>query len=148
MALRTTRGRGLTFIEVLFVIVIISVMVAVSIPRFGKTFQGLRFHNFSRELQIFMHYLQQRSIVEGKIIFLSIDDGRKEYFAQIQDAQDRLKTYAIPNDIRIESSQKEIFFYPDGTIDKVTIELVSLTNQRIILTTKGVFGGVKLQSQE
>ena len=99
-----------------------------------------------------MNYLNQRSVVEGKIIYLNI--GNEEYSAQIQDAQTPFKTYAIANDIKTEVIKQEekdnpqILFYPDGQIDKVTIKLTNPDNQEISLTTEGVFGKVKVQSQK
>lgn len=94
-----------------------------------------------------MNYLSQHAIVEGKVIYLNIDDEKKEYWARIKDETMRLKTYRIPEELKIEAEEKQIMFYPDGKIDKITIKIISRNNQYINLTTKGVFGGVKLQSE-
>ncbi|MBM3253641.1 MAG: hypothetical protein FJZ16_05275 [Candidatus Omnitrophica bacterium] len=147
MTLVTGKIKGLTFIEVLFVVIIIGILTIVSLPNFRKTFNNLQLKSFAQELQASMNYLHQRSVIEGKIIYLNIDDEKKEYFAKIKGNSERLRTYRIPNDIKIETEQKEILFYPDGSIDKVIIKLINLDNQNITLTTKGVFGGVKIQSQ-
>lgn len=148
MILATGRIKGFTFVELLLVIIIIGILIAISLPNLKKTFNNLRLDNFSRELQAFMNYLHERSVVEGKIIYLNLDNDEKEIWARIQDAQSRLKTLPLPDDIRIESENKEILFYPDGSIDNITIGVVNLDNQKITLTTKGVFGGVKLLFQE
>jgi len=139
---------AVTFIELLFVIIIIGILAGLSIPKFRSTFNTLQLNNFSRELQTFMNYLQQRAIVEGKTVYLNIDNDNNEYWAQIKDGENRLKTYQVPGEIEIEIEQKQIAFYPDGSIDKTTIELINPDNQYINLTTKGVFGGVKLQYKE
>jgi len=140
--------RAITFIELILVIVIIGILIGVSLPRFRNTFNDLQLNGFSRELQASMNYLRQRSIVEGKIIYLNIDNDNREYWAKIKGEENRLKTYKIPAQIRIETEQEQIIFYPDGNIDKVTINLCGFDNQSIALTTRGVFGGVKIQSQE
>lgn len=140
--------RAITFIELILVIVIIGILIGVSLPRFRNTFNDLQLNGFSRELQASMNYLRQRSIVEGKIIYLNIENDNREYWAKIKDQDYRLKTYKIPAQIRIEAEQEQIIFYPDGNIDKVTINLFGFDNQSITLTTRGVFGGVKIQSQE
>jgi prepilin-type N-terminal cleavage/methylation domain-containing protein len=149
------RIQGLTFIEILIVIIIIGILAGTSSPRLRKTFNYLQLNIFSRDLQNLMNYLQQRSIVEGKIISLNIDNTNKKYWAKIQDSETPLKTYTMPEGIKIEIEPKReiddtqvIYFSPDGQIDKVTVEISNLTNQNIILTTKGVFGGVKVQTQE
>lgn len=136
-----------TFIEILLVVIIIGALISISLPNLKKTFDSLELNSFSRQLQAFINYLHQRSIIEGEVIYLNIDTQKKEYWAKIKGAQTRLKTYPIPPRIRIETNQQEVLFYPDGQIDKVTIKLISPDNQNIILTTKGVFGGVKLETQ-
>ena len=150
MILATGKIKGLTFIEILFVIIIIGILTGISLPQFRKTFNTLQLNSFSREFQAFMNYLCQRSIVEGKIIYLNIDidNGKREYWAQVKGEINRLKTYKVPDQMKIETQQKQIMFYPDGSIDKTTIKLINPDNRYVNLTTKGVFGGVKLQSQE
>lgn len=143
MTLKTGR-RSFTFIELILVIALIGILSVVAIPQFRKTFNDLQLNNFARDLQSFMNYLEQRSIVERKIITLNVDDVNKEYWAQIKDEPNRLKTYSIPKEINTETNQSQIRFYPDGQIDAVTISLINPSNQRLRLTTEGVFGGVKI----
>lgn len=140
--------RAITLIELLFVIIIIGILIGISIPNFRKTFNSLQLNNVSRELLAFMNYLSQRSIVEEKVIFLNIDSENKEYWAQVKEDEKRLKSYRIPNEIEVEAKQDKIAFYPDGNIDNVEIKLVNIDKQSLTLTTKGVFSGVKLQTQE
>jgi hypothetical protein len=95
-----------------------------------------------------MNYLYHRAILEEQVISLSIDNENKEYFAKSEADTKRLKTYRIPDEIKIETEEPEIIFYPDGTMDKATLRILGSDNQSIALTTEGVFGGVKLQNQE
>jgi len=145
---------GLTFIEIFLVIIIISVLVGISLPNTKKTFNNLQLNSFTRQLQDFMNYLHERAIVEEKIIYLNIDKENNEYWAKIQDGQDRLRTYSIPEELTIEiikkidTGDKQILFLPDGSIDKVTIKINNRDNQSIILTTEGLFGKAKIQTQE
>ena len=139
---------ALTFIELFIVITIIGILAVSSLPNFRRAFDNLQLNNFCRQLQTFMTYLNQRSSVEGKLIYLNIDAQKREYWAQVEGSPYRLKTYPIPQDITIESAEKQIIFYPDGQIDKITITMINLDKQKISLTTKGVFGGAKVLSQE
>lgn len=136
-----------TFIEVLFVIIIIAVLVGVSLPNMRRTFNNLQLNSFSRQLQAFMVYLRERSIVEGKIIYLNIDNQKRQYWAQIKDNESRLRTFSLPVEITIETEKEQILFYPDGSIEQITLKIFNLDGQSITLTTKGIFGGVKLQTQ-
>lgn len=149
------RIQGLTFIEILIVIIAIGILAGISSPGLKKTFSYLQLNIFSQDFQNLMNYLQQRSIVEGKIISLNIENTHKKYWAKIQNSEAPLKVYTLPEGIKIEIEPKQeiddaevIYFFPDGQIDKVTIKISNLTDQNIILTTKGVFGGVCVQTQE
>lgn len=151
---KCTTLNAITFIELLLVIIIIGILIGVSIPSFRKTSNRLQLENSARQLQTVMNYLHQRSIIEQKIILLNIDNEKKEYWAQIKDTSTPLKTYPIPSDIFIEiikksdTDNKQILFYPDGQIDKITIKLTNREKETISLTTEGVYGGVKMVSQE
>lgn len=139
--------KAFTFIELFSVIIIISILISVSIPLFRPTFNHLQLNSFSQELLAYMNYLHDRSVVEGKIIFLSLDNEKKQYAARFKDAQINLKTYTIPKDITIEVNKidgedKQIFFYPDGRIDPVEV-IINLDTENVTLTTKGLFGKVK-----
>ncbi len=136
---------GFTLIELMCVVIIISVMIAVSLPQINKYFDKLELSSFSRDLQVFMNYLCQRAIVERKIIYLNIDQDKKQYWAYTTEEGNILKICHIPDRIRVALEQKQIMFYPDGAIDKVSIKLMNRDNQYVILTTKGVFGGAKLE---
>lgn len=146
-AKRTATQSAITFVELLLVIVIISVLAGILMPRFRNNFYSLQLSNVSVELQAFMNYLRERSIVDGKVIYFNIDNGQKEYWAYIKGEEKRLKTYRIPADIDIKVTQERVSFYPDGSIDKVTVDIISRNNQHVGLTTEGVYGGVKLQAQ-
>ena len=140
--------RAITLIELALVILVIGILIGVSLPSFRKTFNQLQLNSFSREFQVLMHYLRQRSIIEGKIIYLNIDSDNRQYWTKIRDAENRLKNYRLPEGVTLESEQKQVAFYPDGNIDKTTIIILGPDNKNITLTTKGVFGGVKLEAQE
>lgn len=146
-----------TFIELLFIVLIVGVLAAVSLPNLRKNFNSLQLSSFSGQFQAAMNYLHQRSIVDAKVIRLNIDNANKEYWAQYQEAEEqsselRLKTYHIPDEIKIGTADTMgIIFYPDGSIypegesSNLTLELSGADNQRVILTSKGVYGGVKAQ---
>lgn len=148
MTSETGKSTGVTFIELLFVIIILGIIISAALPSFRKTFNSLALSNFARELQAFINYLSQRSVVEGEPIYLTIDEDGREYWARLKESEDRLRSYHIPKDIEIQMETPQISFYPDGTIDEATIIVASPEGENITITTKGVFGGAKLATEE
>jgi prepilin-type N-terminal cleavage/methylation domain-containing protein len=138
--------RAFTLIEILFVVIIIAILIGFSAPGLKNTFDGIQLNTVSSQLQSYMNYLCEHSVVVGKTIYLHIDNDGKKYWA-VTDDESVLRTEAIPQGINIEAKEQVITFYPDGSIDKVSIKLSNNNNQHVDLTTKGVFGGVKVQSQ-
>lgn len=138
---------GFTLIEILFVVIILSILIVFSIPQLKNAYKNLELNSFAREMQSYMNYLSEQSIVTEDTFVFSIDNDNKQYWALVLNAKNRLKTVAIPEGIKIITDQKQISFYPDGSIDIVTIKLSNDSVKFITLTTKGVFGSVKIQTQ-
>jgi prepilin-type N-terminal cleavage/methylation domain-containing protein len=142
------KNKGFTFIELLFVITIFCILIGISLPRFRPAFNTLQLNTVSGQLQSYMNYLSGRAVIEGEIVYLNIDSNENKYWASIKEGAEKLKTYSIPAGISLETEQKKVAFYPNGTIDKLTIRVINTNKQEIALTTKGVFSGVKLQAQK
>ncbi len=144
--------KAFTFIELLIVVIIIGVLVGLAVPNFRSTFSSAQADSFSRQLQSYMNYLRDKSVVEQKVIYLDINTEKKEYSAWMQGAAEPFKTYTFSQDISVEISKKsnaespEIYFYPDGRIDKMDLT-VTAGNNNIVLTTEGVFGKVKINKK-
>lgn len=141
-------SKSFTFIELLIVIVILGISVGIGIPAFRKTFQSQQLNIFTHRLQGLIRYLHGRSVAEEKIIYLALDSQVKEYWIGAKGNPARLKTYRIPYDIKMSADKEEVLFYPDGSIDPVNITLSAPGEEKISLTTKGVFGGAKIFSQK
>jgi len=148
MTTSATGRRSFTFLEILFVIIIIGILAGVSFPALRRTYVDLQLDDCSRQLQAFMNYLDGRAVAEGTIIYLTIDPEGKAYWAQAKDSGSRIRSYSIPSSIAVETDQQQMIFYPDGSIDPCTIKLISSEGRAITLTTKGVFAGVKSQGQQ
>ena len=103
----------------------------------------MELQSFTQEFQSLFGFLHERSIVQEDIIYLTIDNDQHEYWVKLKDAPQRLKTYPIPKAITIESPAPAIAFYPDGSIDKITVRIANDQGQKVSLTTEGVFGGIK-----
>jgi type II secretory pathway pseudopilin PulG len=137
---------GFTFIETLFVVIVIGILLGFAFPFLQKNIRGFEFESFSRKMQASMNYFSQRSIMEREIILLTIDQERRLFWAQGIISSIVLKNVTIPKGIEVQSDKKSIYFYPDGSIDKVNIMISNAEHQSLNLTTQGVYGHVKVQA--
>jgi len=139
---------GFTFVELFLVLLIVGIFIAISLPQLRQHYDDLRFTSFSRELQDFMNYLHQRSIVERKVILFHIDKTAKQYYGEYDG--ERFKNGDIPDNVSIDFDVQggDVYFYPNGDIDPVSIKLTGPVDKLIILTSKGVFGGIKIHNLE
>jgi len=148
---RNSRRRGFTFIELMVVIIIIAVLTSISAPLFKNTFAKIQLDQTLRQLQTFIGFLHQRSVIERKVIYLKVDNQQKQYWGQINDSPARLRSYSFPEKFildvkKITNPQDEsISFYPDGAIDAVTIEITTPEGKSLSITTEGVYGGAKIK---
>lgn len=150
---RLSRRRGFTFIELMVVIIIITVLTSISAPLFKKTFAKIQLDQTLRQLQTFIGFLHQRSVIERKIIYLKVDNQQKQYWGQIHDSPARLRSYSFPEKFILDVKKitnphdESISFYPDGAIDAVTIEISTPEEKSLSITTEGVYGGAKIKDE-
>jgi type II secretory pathway pseudopilin PulG len=136
-------GKGITFIELFLVLIIITVLAAIAIPQFNNTFPSLALKTFSLDLKNFIEYLRARSIAEARLIELEINNANKQYWAKFEGEIRHLKDYSIPAGIKVEA-EKVINFYPDGSIDDFKIILVNKRGESITLSAKGALSEIKI----
>jgi len=150
------RKTGFTYIELIIVIVILGVLIGLSIPQFKKTFAYFELENFTKNIYLLCNYLQSASISETKIICLNFLEETREFkpsFLKEDGQWETLKTrsarlYKVPEKIALEITpvnKNQIFFYPDGSIDNLTILFKNEFGQERSLEIKGVSGEIKIQ---
>ena len=131
------KQRGLTFLEILVVVIIMGFLAAASIPKLGKSYQHLRLQQKTDHLIQLMLYAQSHSVMQGRRTRLSIDQNQNRYWLEVERPQEDVaevvaagearyerlsgrwgQTFSIPEDISVELDQNVLTFFPDGQIEK------------------------------
>lgn len=147
--------RALTFVELLLVIAIIGVMTAVAVPQIKKTLESYELENFVKDIYYLTYYLQSDAISLGKIHRLNINKDSGEFQADYRDNSQFVnlkgrhgKVFKAPQDITISVEPAErrfVFFYPDGSTDKVSINFTGRNKNKISLVIQGAMNEIKIQ---
>lgn len=150
-------ARAITFIELLVVVIILSVFIGVSAPQFRKSFEGFEAENFIKNIYYLASYLQNSAISQGRIYCLNIAPGEgkfwvtnkigdrfepsKERFTKASQAPGGLKISFVPD----KAEQASIYFYPDGSVEQITIAFEDKYSKKVYLDIKGTMGGIKIR---
>ena len=154
--LHTSQIAGFTFIELIIIAIIISVLIGLSTPQFKKTFAYFELENFVKNIYFLCNYLQSASVSQGKLYRLTLSQETNEFksFFLGQDGQwiiaktGTVKSYKIPKEITLEIiplDKSEVFFYPDGSTDNIEIVFKNHLGYERALVMKGITGGIKIQ---
>lgn len=143
---------GFTFLEILIVIIVLGVIAGFSIPRFHETFNNLQLKMAAYDLAQFFQYSQGEALREGRTHKIVLDgqaywimkENDEEEFERISGRWGR--NNLINNNIEVISEKNEIYFYPEGRIDRMEINL-KRGEKTYILTTKERQGYVEIQEK-
>jgi len=136
------------------VIIIIAVLASISAPLFKNTFAKIQLEQTLRQLQTFISFLHQRSVIERKVIYLKVDNQQNQYWGQIHDSPARLRSYSFSEKFTLDVKKitnlqdESISFYPDGAIDAVTIKISTPSGRSLSITTEGIYGGAKIKDAQ
>lgn len=108
--------KGFTLIEILLVAVIIAIVISIAAPRFHKTLVTIQLANTTQDIAQFMRYLRVKASTEKKIYQLKFDLAGSRYSSEAG-------ARAVPKGVNVALTVNPINFYPDGSIDKVSIFL-------------------------
>jgi len=125
------RRYAFTFLEILIVIIILGVIMGFSIPRFQGTFNNLQLKMAAHDLSQFFRYAQGEAIRDERMHKIVIDNHSYWLMAEKEDEDNEFerisgrwgKANVINHNIEVVAQDKEIFFYPEGMIDRVEISL-------------------------
>ncbi len=157
---KTEPNNAFTLIEILLVIIIAAVVLAMALPNFSQGYRQFQLKKMSDDLISVARWAQAMAMGQHRIYALFFsndrrsyvmmrapqdDDGQKGDFQQISGSLGRRRI--IPADIHLNVQQDGIRFYPDGTIEGVTIKLTSF-QQKTVLSSAVVRGVLTVVDNE
>jgi len=143
--LRGGRATGFTLIEVTLVLLILSIVLALAIPRLrSKT--GMELSAQARRLSNTFRFLRSEAILDGRVYQLRYDLSSERYWATVAPAGDGAmaakvdigplaQPFSLPSPIgfsdivlpqsvgKIQDGLAYTNFYPDGSVDLTVIHL-------------------------
>ena len=126
---------GFTLIELIVVVLLLSIVTGLAVPRFKRTFSELQLKSSAFNLYKMLQFARDRAIVEGARFRIHFDFERRSYrLLKAPDKEDRTPAYKItpgrfgkkivlPETIRIEGHPADLTCYPDGTCMNAAIRL-------------------------
>ena len=157
----TKRNRAFTLIEILLCIIILGIVLAIAAPNFSKGYSKLQLNETADDLLTVSRWAQAMAIGQERIYALSFAEDRnsfclvREKMPPNPDDHDDFeavkgslgKKHLVPGSIHMNVSIDRIKFYPDGTIDPVSIKLDS-PERKIELSSSEVRGMLSKVSDE
>ncbi|MBF0490281.1 MAG: prepilin-type N-terminal cleavage/methylation domain-containing protein [Candidatus Omnitrophica bacterium] len=135
-----------TLVELLMVMVIVSIIVALSVPNFSKSFKRLELKKTAGDIVYVVRWAQSRAMTEHvdyKLVFVndlrgyqvlrgdSTEGQTNQAFSLVSTSMGRV--FVIPDSVTIDHNQT-INIYCDGTLDKARIRLFN-DQESVILST-------------
>ncbi len=141
---------GFTLIELALVVVLLSVVAAVSLPSFRQSYKKILLERTTNDLAYLMRYAQSRAISKGQKILLVFDGDLKTCWLEEMTEEEtttnggqgsqppkqltakksaRLsnrwgRNFSIPQELIVQTDgTPPIGFYPDGKIDRLTMSV-------------------------
>jgi type II secretion system protein H len=128
---------GFTLIEILLVMVLMAMVAVLALPNFSNSYKQMRWDQAVGDLVYGMRYAQSRAVSQGQIVRLVFDEEQQSYwleelppdqeegtdqeFQRVTGSLGRVQK--LPEGVEVNLPAGSVRFFPDGTIERLTIEL-------------------------
>jgi len=126
---------GFTLIELLVLIIIISVIITISTPRFSSTYKSLKLKSETEKLAGYFHYIRDKAIQDQKTYAIVFES--EPFALRLKDAEGlRFTKYVVDSSFLLESDSETVSFFPNGTISTSSIILNDSSGNSYEITTE------------
>jgi len=150
-------NHGFTLIELVLVILLISILTALSAPLFKRTFSDLVLRDASLDMAKVISYAREMAIIERVNYRLDLNFEERKYRitrynpsgedARYEKIKGRHgKDFILASGLGLSAGENKLVFYPDGRSDKLTIKIRDgKTGEGRILEVKGFGSAVEIK---
>ncbi len=164
-----TCSRGVTLLELIVVISILSIMLGVMTPLFRNSYTNLEIRNAYKNIAAVFGHAQERAIMEERefrinfdrrqgAYWLSYRDDPMEFPAKFVDLNtDAGRVRFVPGAVKLtfiegakydrKSGARSITFYPNGTADRATVQFRSTSGDSFRIETAREAGMVSIKER-
>jgi general secretion pathway protein H len=150
-----SRNQGFTLLELLIVVLLLSVVLAVSYPSISRGSTTLRLRATGRDIFNTFRYAREKAVTEQIGMMVSVDK-EKQTLVMSDDLGEGSRTYSLPDDVKIlhiALGGTEILegplvvrFLPNGSSDSAEVLLRSNKDSYLRIITDPITGGARIES--
>lgn len=147
-------NRGFSLLEILLIVVILIIIASIAIPNFSPTYTKFQLQETTQDITYLMRYAQSRAITKNHYLRIEFADDFKSYWLtegtsnghglDFQRLTGRLgRKFKVHEKINVVVPEQKIKFYPNGTADKIQIN-VCYDVRCLTISTQERRGSVKI----
>jgi len=152
--MKCCRDQGFTLLEIIIVVVVMSLALAVAYPSLSRGSSAIRLRSTGRDILNTFRYAREKAVTEQTGIRVAVDPEKQEVTLS-NDLGDGLRTYRLPQEVRIQRLRRGgaeltegpllVRFLPNGSAENAEVLLVSKTGAFLRIITDPITGGARVE---
>lgn len=129
--------------ELIFIVALVTIAAAVSIPQFKRSFDSLMLQNFISDFTAFAGYAQAKAVSGGSEVRINIDLSQRLLTAGE-------KQRRIPDSVSVDlkGGAGKVTFYPDGSSDRAEFGISGRYDKKYAVSVEPGTGYVNVKETQ
>ena len=151
------RERGFSLLELILVLVVISVVAAVTYPAMSRGRTAFHLRAVSRDVISSLRYAREVAVTQQKVM-IALIDGQSQRVTVSDEVGDGSRSFALPTDVAIQGMTGEgvemlqgplrIRFLPNGSADDAQIALKAENGASVRITMDPITGAARILTDQ
>jgi len=144
--LRQASPRGFTLLELVLVLLLTSMILALSVPQLSGFLKGRRGADASAQILALANYARTQAVGSGSVYRLNLDEQTQTYWLSVQRGVEFYELgsefgrhFTLPQEIKAAWDPAQggtanwIDFHPDGRVAAVALNLTDLNGRKTVI---------------